>query len=151
MKKILISAAAGALILSGCVAEPKEEAKPTQEKTSKDQIDTKNFKITLEQSVYTDERDPGSEQEIPQVLRLKLTVTNNAIEQDTFDGTKLHVTDKDGKGLAIYPYDNMIEPLNKNETKTGYVYFVATGKQPYKMTYTNAIKETFDWDIPTVH
>ncbi|MBC2175060.1 DUF4352 domain-containing protein [Listeria booriae] len=151
MKKIIMAiAASGMLILGGCVTQEKADNKQEKQATQKKEpTNTKNFMIALDQAVYTDERSPG-EAKHDKILRLKLTVKNNAIESDTFDSTKLKITDKNGKTLRVYPYDNMIENLDKGETKTGYAYFVATGDQPYQMTYTNRIKESFQWNIPTV-
>ncbi|WP_185589182.1 DUF4352 domain-containing protein [Listeria booriae] len=150
MKKIIMAiAASGILILGGCVTEAKPDSKPEKQTTKKEPTNTKNFMIALDQAVYTDERSPGEAKQ-DKILRLKLTVKNNAIEPDTFDSTKLQITDKNGKTLRVYPYDNMIENLNKGETKTGYAYFIATDNQPYRMTYVNRIKESFQWNIPTV-
>lgn len=143
-------AASGMLILGGCAAQEKAYSKQEKQTThKKEPTDTKNFMIALDQAVYTDERSPGEAKQ-DKILRLKLTVKNNAIESDTFDSTKLKIIDKNGKPLRVYPYDNMIENLDKGETKTGYAYFIATGNQPYQMTYTNRIKESFQWNIPTV-
>ncbi|MBA3927620.1 DUF4352 domain-containing protein [Listeria rustica] len=112
-----------------------------------EKVDTKGLKINIEQANYTDERDRNTEK-VKQVLRLKMTVENTSIEEIFFDSTKLQVKDGNGKKLAIYPFENMMETVAPKKTMTGYAYFKSNSNGPYTVVYTHPItKKKYEWQV----